>query len=310
MVISQNALKVASKHVLRRRLVAMSAAWLILATASLASAQEKTEEEKKPLPPENVTLETTDGLVLTATYYPSRDGKDAPALILLHGDGGQRTDLEHLARLLQSVGNAVIVPDLRGHGESTGELKALRLDDYDAMVRRDLEAVKGFLMRENNAGKLNIERLGVVGIEMGASLALNWAALDWSWPELATGKQGQDVKALVLVSPEWGHKGLRISEAVVQPEVRSELSMLIVCGRRSAKLLNESKRLYNSLARYHDVSAPAERQTLFLNTPATSLQGLRLVNETSLGVESAIVGFIDLRLRKPPFAWQLRKAPL
>jgi pimeloyl-ACP methyl ester carboxylesterase len=293
---------------LARWLVCLVTTCPVLAGTVSAAAQEK--EEKQPLPPEKVAIETTDRVVLAATYYPSEEGKSAPALILLHGDGGQRSDLEHLALLLQAAGNAVIAPDLRGHGESLGEFKNLRLEDYEAMVRRDLEAVKGFLMQEHNAGRLNIERLGLVGVEMGASLALNWAALDWSWPELATGKQGQDVKALVLISPEWGHKGLRISDAVVHPDVRSQISMLIVCGRRNAKLLGESKRLYNSLARYHDVSAPAERQTLFLHTPATSLQGIRLINDGSLDVESTIVGFVDLRLRKPALGWQVRKAPL
>ena len=57
-------------------------------------------------------------MALAATFYPSRAGKDAAAVILLHRDGGQRADLDRLARLVQLGGNAVIVPDLRGHGES------------------------------------------------------------------------------------------------------------------------------------------------------------------------------------------------
>ncbi len=63
------------------------------------------------------------------------------------------------------------------------------------MIDQDLEACKSFLMDKNNAGELNINKLCVVGVEMGAVVAVDWAAWDWHWPRLATGKQGQDVKA-------------------------------------------------------------------------------------------------------------------
>lgn len=283
-----------------------------LLIAATACAQDKAESEKKPPPPEQVTLRTTDGVALAATYYPSRAGKDAAAVLLLHSGSGQRTDLNRLARLLQQQGSAVIAPDLRGHGDSVGEFAKLRPQDYADMVRRDLEAAKGFLMQRNNAGELNIERLGVVGVEMGAALALNWAALDWSWPELATGKQGQDVKAVALVSPEWSYKGLQIGEAIVQPGVQDQISVLIVAGRRNSKFFGEARRLHNSFARRHNVSPslPLERRTLFFQTPPTSLQGMPLLNEKSMEVEAIIAEFVELRLQKPAFAWQMRKAAL
>ena len=174
-----------------------------------------------------------------------------------------------------------------------------------------MESVKNFLLTKNNAGELNIERLGVVGVEMGATIAVNWAALDWSWPVLATGKQGQDVKALVLVSPEWSFKGVRISEAIVQPSVRSELAFLIITGRRNSKFAEEARRLNRALARYHpEPRGGVEKQTLFLRMPPTSLQGTQLMNEKSVNVQQMIVEFVELRLLKPDFAWRDRKRPL
>ena len=278
------------------------------AAEAAASAREK--DRKEPLPPEDVSLKTTDGKTLTATYYPSRSGKDAAAVILLHAYGGNRATLDTLARKLQQAGSAVIAPDLRGHGDSMLGIRNLHPDDYAAMVGRDLESVKGFLMKRNNEGELNVERLGIVGVEMSASLALNWAALDWSWPELPTGKQGQDVKAVALVSPEWSFKGLRISDAVVDPAVRSEIAFLIITGGRNSRMQGEAKRLYNALAKYHDVSLPTEKQTLFLKTPATSLQGMALLDEKSFDVQQMIVEFVTLRLVDPTMAWQMRKSPL
>ncbi len=277
--------------------------------ATIAHAWQPDAAEKLASP-EDVAINTTDDVTLSATFYPSRRGKEAACVILIHDDGGKRAECDRLARKLQAQGVAVIVPDLRGHGDSTGDFKQLRLDDYQAMVQRDLEAVKGFLLKRNNLGELNIERLGVVGIHLGAALALNWAAHDWNWPELATGKQGQDVKALAIISPEWGYKGVRIGEAVVEPGVQSEISIFIVAGRRNNRYYNEARRLHNSFARFHDVSLPAERRTLFFQTPSTSLQGLPLLNEPSFDVEGMIVEFVELRLVKPAIAWQMRKPPL
>jgi pimeloyl-ACP methyl ester carboxylesterase len=290
---------------------------LLLATSALAlgvpyaAAQDKKKDE--PLPAVPVTLKTSDGVALSATYYPSRLGKDAAAVILVHAYQGNRSDFEVLALALQRVGHAVIVPDLRGHGESSGAGGEVRTTDFDAMARRDLEAVKRFLIEKNNAGELNIERLGMVGVEMGASIAIHWAALDWSWPVLATGKQGQDVKALAVISPEWVYKGLKITEVIVNPHVRSDLSFLIVAGERNPKLLQAAKRLYNALSRYHPKPPPQEadeKQTLWLKTPRTSLQGTQLMNEKSLEVDQMILTFIELRLVNPPFAWSVRKNPL
>ena len=41
------------------------------------------------------------------------------------------------------------------------------------MVREDMRAVKDFLWERNNAGQLNIDKLCIVGADMGASVALD-----------------------------------------------------------------------------------------------------------------------------------------
>ena len=168
-------------------------------------------------------------------------------------------------------------------------------------------------MAKNNAGELNIEKLCLVGIEMGAVVSLNWAEHDWSWPMLTTGKQGQDVKALVLISPEWSFKGLRINDAVANPNVRSDLSVMIITGSGNSKLVSEAKRLHSAFEKFRPTPPPesaAEKQTLWLRTPHTSLQGTRLLNEKSQHVDQMIVKFIELRLVKQQLPWTERKHPL
>ena len=72
--------------------------------------------------PEDITLTTEDGVKLAVTYYAGTKGKDSIPVILLHGYGflESRKDYAGLAPYLQDeLGCAVIVPDLRGHGDST-----------------------------------------------------------------------------------------------------------------------------------------------------------------------------------------------
>jgi pimeloyl-ACP methyl ester carboxylesterase len=273
------------------------------------------DEKDKVAPPEELTLKTGDGIALAATYYPSKLGKNAVPVILLHASKGNRGDLEELALKLQRAGHAVIAPDLRGHGDSTRLTDRpieLRAADCLAMVDPggDLETIKAYLMARNNAGELNIEKLGLVGVEMGAVVAINWAARDWSWPMLNTGKQGEDVKAVVLISPEWSFKGLRIQEAVAQENVRSDISFMIIAGKGNSKMVQEARRLYTALERYHPAPATPDKQTLWLRTPQTSLQSTRLLNEKSMHVDEMILRFIELRLVKPAMPWSERKNPL
>ncbi len=67
----------------------------------------------------NITLNTHDGVTLGATYYGSLLGKEAVPVIMLHQYKGSRADFKDLALALQAKGCAVLVPDLRGHGQST-----------------------------------------------------------------------------------------------------------------------------------------------------------------------------------------------
>ena len=301
----------------RCNLWARIASGAIVSAMILLGARAQAEEPVKIPPPVDFTLRTGDGVPLIATYYPGTLGKQAAAVILLHSSKSTRGDFAALAQLIQRAGHAVLVPDLRGYCESArpldraGELKSA---DYLAMADRngDVEAAKSFLLTKNNAGELNIEKLGVVGVEMGAVVALNWALLDWSWPPLTTGKQGQDVKGLVLISPEWAFKGLRINDAAADPAVRSEIAMMIIAGKQGAKAFQDARRLYNTLERYHPFlpSDSAEKQTLWLRAPLTSLQGMALLNERSLKLQQDIAKFVELRLAKLPLEWSERRNPL
>jgi alpha-beta hydrolase superfamily lysophospholipase len=75
----------------------------------------------------------------------------------------------------------------------------------------DLQTVKEFLINKHNEGSINIRRLGIVGAEMGALVALEWiqrfefrANRTRGWEKI-----DGDLAALVLLSPQtayWGQK--------------------------------------------------------------------------------------------------------
>lgn len=278
-----------------------------------------TSRERLPAPVEvgGTELLTKDGVQLRATYYGSNRGKDAVVVILLHGWKGSRKDFARLAPHLQQQGYAVFIPDLRGHGESIQRVlpspSSLTVDkmppaEVARMVDMDLETCKRFLIQKNNAGELNIEKLCVLGIDVGATVALDWARLDWSWPVYPGLKQGQDVKSLILVSPKWSVPGLNVQAAMSHPAVARMLSIYLMVGKDSQKDMADAQRMYNIFARSHpkqNEQSP-ELQDLFFAKFPTSVQGLDLLTRFEQPVFQSIVYFIEQRVAKQAWPWQER----
>ena len=296
-------------------------ALIVTLTAVLAVPAVGQNPQRTPREKETITLTTKDGVQLKATYYPSKAGKEATPVVLLHDYKGSRHELDWFAgQFLQEFepSFAVIVPDLRGHGESTqqqlpgGRVRELdsdrfRRNDFANMVQFDLEAVRKFLVEQNNENKLNLNKLAVVGAGMGATVGLLWTYRDWSAPPLATGKQGQDVKAVALISPEWSYKGLPVVAAMNHPLVRV-VSALVAYGSQDSSAERDAERIHNIFERAHppfDASQGKERQEVFLVPRGTTRQG----GELLLGDEAvgaAVRDFLVNRAVKQDFPWSKR----
>jgi alpha-beta hydrolase superfamily lysophospholipase len=183
----------------------------------------------------------------------------------------------------------------------------------------DMETLKACLMEGNNEGKLNIDKLCVVGAEMGAWVAANWAESDWSWPELTSGKQGQDVKALVLLSPQWQFQPqgtnvalLSMDKALRTDAVRQDLSLMFLVGREDAKSLREARRVYSRVEQYHpkpdrDVEKRKLTQDLFFMELPTKLQGAEMLTVPELNAGQIIATFIKCRLIEKKIPWKKRQ---
>ncbi len=85
----------------------------------------------------DVTLETADGLELSAWYLPADAGRDTGlAVLVAPGNGGNRAGRAGLARELGDRGFAVLLLDYRGYGGNPGSPSEDGLAaDADAAVR-------------------------------------------------------------------------------------------------------------------------------------------------------------------------------
>lgn len=132
---------------------------------------------------------TADGETIAYQYYSAAPGK--PAVILLHMLRMDRTSWNDFASALNAKGYHVIVPDLRGHGQSTGNWEDFTKEDFQNM-RFDVAAMKSVLQSR----QADIGRLGIVGASIGANVAVTYAAAD------------PDVRTLVLLSPGLEYRGV------------------------------------------------------------------------------------------------------
>jgi pimeloyl-ACP methyl ester carboxylesterase len=148
--------------------------------------------------PEKFARLSDRGLQATEETWPNRDGtrargwlvrgaEGAPAILLLHGYGADRSWLLNLGvKLNETTNMTVLLPDLRAHGEnplvSITSFGALESDDTLAA----LDYLRGLKTPQGHA--LVGERFGIYGLELGAYAAL------------VAARQEKNVGALVLDS--------------------------------------------------------------------------------------------------------------
>jgi len=298
-------------------------------SASVASAQ----RAYRTAPPEPARKWTKDGVELSLNYYPSSASKDpdrgkqVTPVVLLHDEKDTQGVFSSLATRLQSSGAdgkhpsfSVVTVDLRGHGASirqtapngaTRELDAAKLNRTDilAMSTQDMEAVRSLLVDKNDEGELNLNKLCLVGVGLGATVAVNWTAQDWSAPPLMVGKQGQDVKALVLISPHWKFRGVSLQRAMRRPDLKKQVAWMLAYGEQNSEQVSDIKRILRQLERYHPepVSAQAPPRTLLSLPFPTALEGNSLLSQEGGPLEDKIVEFLTVHVADHDLPWIKRR---
>ncbi len=148
--------------------------WLI---GSAMTGATNAAVEPAPAPATDIRLAASDDVAIAGSYWKAADPA-APAILLLHGNGGNRQDMRDMALWLASEGYSVLSIDMRGHGQSSPRSKS-----FGYLEARDAHAAVAWLRRHHPASKL-----GAIGFSLGGAASL-------------LGERGPlDVDALVIMS--------------------------------------------------------------------------------------------------------------
>ncbi|MCC9658200.1 alpha/beta hydrolase [Rhodopirellula halodulae] len=281
----------------RWTLIGCAAFFSLAFLAPNAFAQRDKRKDDPALKPRPVKLKSKDNVELNAFYFPSKEGKNAIPVLVVHEWKGQASPYKKFCVSLNGAGFAVLFLEYRGHGNSkqyttpSGEKEDFNVSrmgkrDIQSIIQYDMEEAKQFLKQENNEGRLNLNALTVVGIQQGAIMASHWAVRDWGFPSVGRMKQGQDVKALVYISPLKNFHGLTIDSTMRDRNV-GMLPTMIVAGSESPES-DEARRLegrLSALRKRARVDGPE------LKMANTSLSGPALIYEVP-SVTSDIAKFI------------------
>ena len=110
---------------------------------------------------QHVTVTSDDGLLLHGTYIPS-DKASNEWIVLVHGYDNDSTQMLSLAKTYHAHGYQVVLPDLRAHGQSEGEVITFGAKESD-----DLCSWMDMILQMDPKAKIVLH-----GISMGASTCL------------------------------------------------------------------------------------------------------------------------------------------
>ncbi len=215
---------------------------------------------------ESVTFETSDGITISADWYPAESAHRFA--LLLHMMPSTKESWEPLAAALQEAGIAVLAIDLRGHGESTqsakGHLdyKAFEDEDHHDSIR-DVDAAVAWL-KQRGASDSNVV---VAGASIGANLAILY------------GSQHKETSAIVALSPGLDYHGVKTEAAVTGLAENQKLMLVVASGDTYS---------FDSVSRLDELAATEHQTSRYQGTE----HGTNLF-ETDPELISKIVAFVS-----------------
>ena len=302
------------------RLFSTSTVISALALMMLCGTTSVWGQAAKPATSRDEALTTKDGAEIKITYFKSSAGQDAPVVVMLHGKGSNRLVWKGYAEALTKADFAVVTVDLRGHGESVSDGgsgkkpdTAPKARDYAFMIAGDMEAVKKFLYEEHQKKELNMNKLAIVAADMSTPVAIAYTELDWEKvpyddaPTLALRTpRGQDVQALVLLSPEVTAPGLAVSKSL---NILRGLGrpVLICVGSKNTSDLAAAKKAYDQLVPKEPKEEDLKR--VYLEQYDTKFRGTDLIGK-GFKVEQHMFNFLVKHVKEHKSEWRDRRSKL
>jgi len=155
-----------NSHPLRKLFYGIAILLLAGLTISWIAGSLMVQGEASPVPPaappaQDLSIRSSDGLMLAATYWPGRR-PDAPAILLLHGVKSSRASTAPTAAWLAAQGYAALTIDFRGHGES-----AMAERSFGLREALDARAAFDWLKQRRHGAPV-----AVIGNSLGGASAL------------------------------------------------------------------------------------------------------------------------------------------
>jgi pimeloyl-ACP methyl ester carboxylesterase len=268
-----------------------------------------------------------DGHPLTITYYPvsekAGNRQDSPVVVLLHGGDTKgrilwdkaapaRGEKSNFVQSLCDDGYAVVTVDLRKFGDSKapGDMTSIRPDDYEKMSASDMFAVKQFLFEKHQEKQFNMNKMAIIAAGPMAAVAINFTAADLLTPPYEDAPvfanrtpRGQDVRALVLLSPELSagrlnaHRPLNLIKAPA-----ANIATLVIAGAQDTGD-KDSKKIFEIL----DKAQRKDEKRIYMVSPNLRDRELGLIGKAPEQVETSIRKFLNQHVKEYPSAWRDRK---
>jgi len=275
------------------------------------------------------TVSAPDKFPIRFSYYPAIADKnpdglsEAGVVILLHGDKGSRivwdkgsapAGKETFPEILQDQGYATVTVDLRKHGQSVieGREDPIQNEDYLKMAAGDLKAVKDFLQTEHQAKNLNMGKMAVIAAGFSAPVATAFAQFDWEQkphddsplPASRT-PRGQDVKTIILLSPESAAGRLSLNKSLVYLN-KQNLAVQILVGKQDGADKGAAKNAFKACGA--DSKKSIGRVELL--EPDLKDRGTDMLGKAPKFVELPILMFLQKHIKEITVPWVDRRSRL
>ncbi len=189
-----------------------------LATPFAGAPSPQVSAPAAPAQPETVAITAADGLKIVGTFYPGSGSPPWPGVLLLHILGSNRGAWAGFAGQLAQKGYAALAIDMRGQGDTGGQMDWKQAPD-------DIQRAWAYISARPD---VDPARTAIVGASIGANLAL------------ITGVAEPDIRTVVLLSPGLDYQGVSTQDAMPP---YGERPVLIVASQEDTYAANSSARL-------------------------------------------------------------------
>lgn len=183
-----------------------------------------------------ITYETKDSFVIKSKlFYPLKEASVYPVVVMFHSLGYSSEYWTNLSKKFVDAGAAVLLVDLRGHGQSVYDsnfkIRSWIYYSPKTFEKYPTDAVDILKYVATNYKNISTTKYAIVGADIGANTAI-----------LAAEKIASKPKCMVLISPSREFKGLYTPIAMTNIGTMPLLTMVSLRDNYSVREANALKK--------------------------------------------------------------------